>query len=143
MKGSIIFSLVSLSLLLHTSWELVQAKWVENLQDKPWHVIVRNCAVGITLDTLYTIGLYYLFSFFKSNEEWILNAGVEEYVLIFIISLIVAYAYEWMGWKFKLWSFAENIPHLPKYFGKVALPPLIQLPLLVSLTFFITQHILS
>ena len=143
MKGNIIFWLISLSLLLHSTWELVQVKWVDNLQGKPWYIIVRNCSVGITLDTLYSLGIYYLFALFTYNEEWVLQAGVKEYVLIFIISILVAYAYEWMGWKFKLWSFSENVPHLPGYFGKVALLPLLQLPLLVSLSFFLTHLILS
>jgi hypothetical protein len=139
----IIFSLISLSLLLHTIWELVQAKWVVNLQGKPWYIILRNCLVGISLDTLYTLGIYYLFVYLMSNKIWALQAGVVEYVAVFLISILAAYAYEWMGWQFKLWSFSEGVPHLPKPFAKVALLPLIQLPLLVCLTFLITQTMLT
>lgn len=143
MNGDIFFWLIFLSLLLHTGWELVQAKWVLNLQGKPWYIKVRNCSVGIILDTLCTLGIYFLFAFYKNDQEWVLNAEVKDYLIIGLVSLLVAYFYEWMGWKLKLWSFSENVPHLPEFLGRVALLPLIQLPLLVSLTFFITQLIFS
>lgn len=144
MKGNIIlFWLVALSLLLHTSWELIQVKWVDSLQGKPWYIILRNCCVGITLDIFFTLGIYYLFAFFKRNQKWVLDASVQDYMVVFIVSLLSAYAYEWMGGKLKLWSFSKEVPHLPKPFAKVALLPIIQLPLLVCLTFFITQIILS
>lgn len=143
MEEDIIFLLTVLSLLLHTTWESMQAKWVINLQGKPWYIIARNCAVGIGLDTLYTLGIYFVFAFFKDSREWVLYAGVMEYLMIIILSILTAYAYEWMGWKFKLWSFSEEVAHLSKPFAKVALLPLIQLPLLVFLTFFFTRIILS
>ena len=143
MKLKIIIWLTVLSFLLHTTWELIQTEWVVNLQGKPWYIILRNCSVGITLDILYTLGIYYLFTIYKSSKEWVLNAGVKDYVIIFLISILSAFSYEWMGWKLKLWSFSESMPHLPELFGKIALSPLIQLPVLVSATFFITQRILS
>ena len=142
MESTIIFWLIALSVLLHTFWELTQAKWVVNFQGKPWYIVLRNCLLGISLDTLYTLGVYYLFAFFMSNKEWVVNAGVKDYIIIFIISIMAAYAYEWMGWKLKLWSFSEEVPHLPEPFVKVALLPLIQLPLLVCLSFLVTQYIL-
>lgn len=143
MKEDVIFWLVCLSLLLHTSWELVQARWVVNLKGKPWYIVIRNCLVGIILDTGYTLGIYFLFAFAKKKEEWVLTAGIKEYMIIFLISILTAYAYEWMGWKLKGWSFSESVPHLPHQFGKVSILPLIQLPFLVSLTFFLTQLFLS
>lgn len=133
---------MGLSLLLHTPWELIQADWVINLQGKPWYIKLRNCSVGIILDVLYTLGIYYLFAYYKGNEEWVLNAGIKDYMIIFELSLLAAYSYEWMGWKFGFWSFDESMPHLPRFLGKVALFPLIQLPVLVCLTFLITQLIL-
>ena len=85
MKGSIIFFwLVTLSLLLHISWELIQVKWVDSLQGKPWYIILRNCCVGITLDIFYTLGIYYLFAFFKGNQKWVLDASVQDYMVVFI-----------------------------------------------------------
>ena len=143
MKEKIIIWLTAVSFLLHTSWELIQTEWVVNLQGKPWYIIIRNCSVGITLDILYTLGIYYLFAFYKNSKEWVLNAGVKDYVIIFIFSILSAFSYEWMGWKLDLWSFSESMPHLPEFFGKIPLSPLIQLPVLVSATFFITQRILS
>jgi hypothetical protein len=143
MKENIILWLISLSVLLHTPWELFQANWLANCRNKPWYIKLRNCSVGIILDTLYTIGLYYLFSYFKNSEVWLLHAGVNEYALILIISVLVAYASEWLALKSGVWKFHKNTPRLPKPLGNIPLLPLIQLPLLVFLTFFITQFILS
>jgi hypothetical protein len=143
MKIEIISWLAGLSILLHTPWELVQAHWLIGCKDKPWYIKLRNCFVGIVLDALYTIGLYFLFIYFKESEVWLLHAGIEEYALIFIISLLIAYICEWLALKSGIWQFHESTPRLPKVLGNVPLLPVIQLPLLVSLTFFITQLLLS
>lgn len=143
MQIEIISWLTGLSILFHTPWELIQANWLTDCKGKPWYIRLRNCFVGIVLDTLYTIGLYYLFIYFRESEVWLLYAGVKEYALIFIISLLIAYGFEWLAWKLGFWEFHENIARLPKFLGNIALSPILQLPILVSISFFITQLILG
>jgi hypothetical protein len=143
MKENIILWLSSLSILLHTPWEFVQASWFRGCRDKPWYIKLRNCAVGIILDTGYTLGVYYLFLYFGENEEWLLNAGIADYAFIFGASLLIAFSFEWLALKTGLWKFHEGIPRLPKILGNIALPPVVQLPLLVCLTFLLTQLIIS
>lgn len=141
MKRKIVLWLIGLSLLLHAPWEFIQTELVVDFREKPWYIQLRDCAVGTTLDTLFTVGVYFLFAYYKKSTEWIVNAGVKEYLVIIIISLLAAYSYEWMGWKLGFWFFYENVTHLPESLGKVALSPLVQLPLLVSITFLIVQLI--
>lgn len=143
MKVEIISWLAGLSVLFHTPWELVQANWILGCRDKPWYIKFRNCFVGIVLDTLYAIGLYYLFFYLKENEVWLLHAGMKEYLIIFIISILIAYGFEWLALKIGFWEFDQHVARLPKSLGNIALSPVLQLPLLVSLSFLITQIILS
>jgi hypothetical protein len=142
MSSEIFFWLAGLSIILYTPWEFYQANWLVNCRDKPWYIRMRNCSVGVILDTVYTLGLYYLFASFKDNQEWLLHAGVNEYALVFIISLLTAYVCEWVAWKINLWQYHKAAPRFPKYLGSIAISPVLQLPVLVSITFFITQLII-
>lgn len=143
MKNNIIIWLITLSVLLHTPWELIQANWLTSCRDKPWYIKLRNCFVGVVLDTLYTLGIYYLFTYMKEDKAWPLDAGIADYAIIFGASLLVAYFFEWLALKTGFWEFHEDIPRFPKLLGGIALPPVIQLPILVCITFLITQLILS
>lgn len=71
MRENILLWLSVLSIFLHTPWELVQANWLCSCRGKPWYIRMRNCFVGVVLDVLYTLGIYYLFSYLKGDQEWL------------------------------------------------------------------------
>lgn len=130
------------SLLLHTPWELAQTKALSTCANKSWHIRLRNCSIGIVSDVLYTLGLYYLIGWWLSDYSWIAVADVGHYSFVLILSFAGAYITEliaqWLDW----WHFNREVPHFPKALGDVALTPVLQLPLLVALTYFLAQFIL-
>lgn len=141
--GNIVFWLSILSILLHTPWELIQANSLTTCRGKPWYIKFRNCFVGIIFDWLYTLGVYYLFSYIRNDEKWLFNAAIGDYVIIFGMSLLIAYVIEGLALKFGFWQFHEDVARLPRKLGRIAVSPVMQLPLLVSISFFITQLILG
>ena len=130
------------SLLLHTPWELAQTKALTTCANKLWRIRMRNCLVGIISDVLYTLGLYYLMGWWLSDSTWIDQAGIAHYGFVLIISFIGAWITEliaqWLDW----WHFDRTVPHFPRALGNVAVPPVLQLPLLVAMTYLLAQFVL-
>lgn len=133
--------LAAVSLLLHTPWELAQTKALSTCAGKPWPIRLRNCSIGIVSDVLYTIGLYYLIGWWLSDYQWLSEAGILHYGFVLLISFIGAYLTELTAQRLDWWHFNRKVPHFPKSLGDVAVTPVLQLPLLVALTYLAAQFI--
>lgn len=142
MTFHLILFLVVVSLLLHTPWELAQTKALNTCAGKPWRIRLGNCSIGIVSDVLYTVVLYYLIGWWGSHDLWLDKAGMLHYGFVLLISFIGAYLTELVAQRLNWWHFTRKVPHFPKSLGNVALTPVLQLPLLVALTYLLTQHIL-
>lgn len=142
MTLQLILFLVVVSLLLHTPWELLQTRALSTCAGKPWRIRLGNCSIGIVSDVLYTLGLYYLIGWWMTDDTWLSTAGLLHYGFVLIISLIGAYITELIAQRLDWWHFNRKVPHFPKAMGDVALAPVLQLPLLVALTYLSTQFIL-
>ncbi len=141
MNLQLVLFLVIISLLLHTPWELAQTKALSTCADKPWRIRLRNCFIGIISDALYTLGLYYAIGWWLSDSVWIEQAGISHYGFIIVVSFAGAYITELIAQKLDWWHFNRKVSHFPKFLGDVAITPVLQLPLLVTLTFLLTQLI--
>lgn len=138
----LILFLVMVSLLLHTPWELAQTKALTTCANKPWRIRMRNCSIGIVSDVLYTIGLYYLIGWWLSDSIWIGQAGAAHYSFVLVVSFAGAYVTELIAQRLDWWHFDRTVPHFPKVLGSVSVPPVLQLPLLVALTYLLAQFVL-
>ncbi|MEX0770835.1 MAG: hypothetical protein WD035_08890 [Balneolaceae bacterium] len=142
MTFQLILLLIVVSLFLHTPWELAQTKALSTCAGKPWRLRLGNCSIGIVSDVLYTVGLYYLISWWLTDEVWLHKAGILHYGFVLIVSFIGAYLTELVAQRLDWWHFIRKVPHFPKSLGDVAVTPVLQLPLLVALTYLLTQFIL-
>lgn len=138
----LVLFLVIVSLLLHTPWELAQTKALSTCANKPWRIRLGNCSIGIISDVLCTIGLYFLIGWWLSDSMWIAQAGVAHYGFVLVISFIGAYVTELIAQQLGWWHFNRTVPHFPKALGDVAVPPVLQLPLLVVWTYLLAQFVL-
>lgn len=141
MMIKLILFLAAVSLLLHTPWELAQTKALNTCAGKPWPIRLRNCSIGIVSDVLYTIGLYYLIGWWLSDYQWLSEAGILHYGFVLLISFIGAYLTELTAQRLDWWHFNRKVPYFPKSLGDVAITPVLQLPLLVALTYLAVQFI--
>jgi hypothetical protein len=142
MMVQLILFLIVISLLLHTPWELAQTKALSTCAGKPWRIRLGNCSIGIVSDVLYTVGLYYLMAWWLSNDLWLREAGMIHYGFVLAISFIGAYLTELVAQRLGWWHFNRKVPHFPQSLGDVALTPVLQLPLLVALTYLAAQVML-
>lgn len=139
MSSSFYLFLGGISLLLHSAWELLQAEALTTCAGKPWWIKLRNCSIGIVSDIIYTLGLYIVISWWLEDDGWLGQAELSHYLFVLVFSFAVAYATELTAQKRNWWHFNEKVPHFPDAWGDVALTPVLQLPLLVALSYGITQ----
>lgn len=140
MSFSFYLFLGGVSLLFHTLWELIQAEALTTCSGKPWWVKLQTCSVGIVSDLIYTFVLYFLLGWWLETDMWLGEAGIEHYVFVLMFSFAAAYVTELTAQKMNWWAFNEKVPHLPDFLGNVAVTPILQLPLLVGLSYVLTQR---
>ncbi|MCW9706243.1 hypothetical protein [Fodinibius salsisoli] len=90
---------------------------------------------------LYTLGLYYFIGWWLSDYLWLSKAGIRHYGFVLLVSFLGAYLTELVAQRLGWWHFNRKVPHFPKSLGDVALTPVLQLPLLVALTYLAAQFI--
>lgn len=142
MSLELVVFLTVISLLLHTPWELAQTNALSTCAGKPWPIRLRNCSIGIVSDVLYTLGLYYLISWWLSDNQWLSEAGISHYSFVFLLSFLGAYLTELVAQRLGWWHFNRKVPHFPKSLGDVAVTPVLQLPFLVVITYLTVQFML-
>jgi hypothetical protein len=142
MSLELVVFLAAIALLLHTPWELAQTKALSTCAGKPWHIRLRNCSIGIVSDVLYTVGLFYLIGWWLSDYQWLSMAGIAHYSFVFLLSFLGAYLTELVAQRLGWWHFNRNVPHFPKSLGDVAVTPVLQLPVLVVITYLTAQFML-
>ncbi|MCH2449431.1 MAG: hypothetical protein MK198_04725 [Gracilimonas sp.] len=76
-----------------------------------------------------------------SDYQWLSEAGILHYGFVLLISFIGAYLTELTAQRLDWWHFNRKVPHFPKSLGDVAVTPVLQLPLLVALTYIVAQFL--
>ena len=141
MSSSFYLFLGGVSLVLHSIWELLQAEALTTCAGKSCWIKLRNCSVGIVSDVIYTFALYFVIGWLLGNYNWLAQAGISHYLFAFAFSFAGAYATELTAQKLNWWHFNRKVPHFRDSWGDVAVTPVLQLPLLVAISYGLTQII--
>lgn len=142
MSLSFYLFLGGITLFLHSTWELLQAEALTTCAGKSLQIKLRKCSVGILSDLIYTFALYFVIGWWLGNYNWLEEAGLNHYLFVLGFSFAGAYVTELTAQKLNWWRFNDKVPHFPESLGNVAVTPVLQLSLLVALTFLLTQLVL-
>ena len=126
--------LSSISFLLHIVWENVQAPLFKGYESFTKHLPV--CFMGTIGDVLITLFAFALIALIKNNQHWIVQIKLGDYLSLTIIGLLIAIGIEQNALFLSKWNYSDAMPLIP--YLKTGLTPLIQMMVLLPLSFFLT-----
>src|SRR3989344_2370846 len=127
--------LLLVALVLHLVWENAQAPLFAGFLSFGQHFFV--CFLGTIGDIVFTITVYLGISLLKNDFGWIVRLGAKDVLVLAVIGFFFALGIEWRALLFERWSYADNMPLIP-YF-QVGLMPVLQMTLLLPLSFYLTS----
>lgn len=90
-------------------------------------------------DVLYTLGAFALVSGFKGKVAWLQEARRQDYLMLVTLGFFIALFVEYKGLALDRWQYLPDMPIIPLL--NVGLSPVIQMALLLPLTFFIVSRV--
>lgn len=130
-----IILLVLVAFILHIVWENIQAPLYEGFVSFPGHL--STCFFGAIGDIFITLFALLFISLTKQNFSWRLNK--HNFIALAVIGFLISVLIEQRALLIGAWSYKDIMPIIP-YF-KVGLTPVLQMTLLLPLSFYITQKI--
>lgn len=134
-----IFSVLIISFFLNLAWENAHAplyEWFVN-----YYSHFKMCLNASIWDAFLILTIYFLISLLLWNFNWIDSIKYKEFVLIFIIWLIITIIFEKYALLTWRWSYNINMPLIP--FLLIWLSPVLQLIVTSYLTFLLVWQYLN
>jgi len=130
-----ILSLFAIAFVFHLIWENSQAPLFTGYSSFGQHLPI--CFLGTIGDVAFTTAVYIGIAMLKNDFGWIVRLGKKDIFVLAVIGFFFALGIEWRAILFDRWSYTEAMPIIP-YF-QVGLAPIIQMSILLPLSFYITE----
>ena len=131
----IITNLIIVSFILHVVWENAQAPLFLGYESFFQHFIL--CLLGTIGDLVITLFVYILITLLKRDQNWLVSLDIRDLFVLTVTSFFVAVWIEQHALLFGKWGYTNLMPIVP-YF-KVGLTPILQMSILLPLSFYLTK----
>ena len=125
------------SFLLHLAWESLHVQLYTGYEH--WTRGVPVVLLATIGDVLYTLGAFALVSGFKGSFDWLRDATRQDYMMLVTLGFLMALFVEYKGLALQRWHYVPDMPLIPIL--NVGLSPIVQMALLLPLTFFIVSRV--
>lgn len=132
--------IVALSLTafgLNWTWEMVQMPAFVEMARRTWSETAEFCTVATLGDVVITLAIYGIAALAAGNVRWGLAGGWNVYATTMLLGGVSAASFEWFSLATNRWNYNDYMPIVPLL--KVGLWPLLQLTVLVPLSFWIAH----
>ncbi|MBL7057948.1 hypothetical protein ISS03_01300 [Patescibacteria group bacterium] len=130
-----IIPLSIISFILNLIWENAHAQLFNGYESFFQHF--APCLLATFGDVVFTILVYYIVITLKHDSNWIKNINKNDYLILAIFGIIFALCIEYRALLWHRWTYTDAMPIIP-YF-KVGLTPILQMALLLPLSFYLTK----
>ena len=131
----ILLSLIAF--VLHLVWENTQAPLFAGYSSFGQHLPL--CFLGTIGDVVFTAAVYLSIAMLKNDFGWIMRLSSKDIFVLVAVGFFFALGIEWRALLFGRWGYADIMPIIP-YF-QVGLTPILQMTLLLPLSFYLTEKI--
>ncbi len=129
--------LILVSFGLHFVWEYIHSGLYAGYEH--WTLGYPPYLLGTVGDVLYTLGAFALVSAIKKTYEWVNESTMADYFMLVTVGALIALFVEYKGLALDRWEYLPGMPIIP--FLGVGLSPVLQMALLLPITFALTQWI--
>jgi hypothetical protein len=129
--------LIAVSFALHLGWEYMHYGLYSGYEE--WNGTAAVYWLASVGDVLYTLGAFALVSAIKKTYEWMNTATLSDYLMLVTLGFLIALFVEYKGLALDRWQYLPEMPLIP-ILG-VGLSPVLQMTILLPITFFITQWV--
>ncbi len=127
--------LIIVSFVAHFVWEYFHFGFYTGYEH--WSGSMPVYWLATVGDVLYTLGAFALVSAIKKSYEWISSATVSDYFMLVTLGCLIALFVEYKGLALDRWEYRPEMPLIPML--GVGLSPILQMAILLPVTFFVTQ----
>ncbi|MBI5798737.1 MAG: hypothetical protein HZB10_02295 [Candidatus Yonathbacteria bacterium] len=127
------------SFLLHIVWENLQAPLFAGYVSFGQHFWF--CLYGTAGDVVIALVVFLLIALLKGDMDWIRSITARDLLALAIIGFFIAVWIEHRALLFSTWNYAAAMPIIP--YLKVGLTPVLQMVILLPLSFLITDRLLK
>lgn len=135
MKTRYILTLIVVAFLLHLLWENAQAPLFAGYSSFGQHLPI--CFFATIGDVIFTLLIYLGVGLLKNDFEWIARINKRDIFVLATIGFFYAVGIEWRALLFAKWNYAPAMPIIP--WIKVGLTPIIQMTILLPLSFYLAK----
>ena len=131
-----IASVFALAVAVNYPWEMAQAALYEpmgSLVYASWRCFVASLGDGLTI-----IGVVIAGAMLYRDATWFRRWSATDVVFTVVAGTLFGVAVEWWGLATGRWEYDDSMPRVPGL--GLGLVPLLQMPILASLTLWITAH---
>ena len=133
-----ITTLIITSFVTNWLWEMAQMGAFVEMAGSPWLNTTMRCTVATLGDVTITLGIYAVGSLAARDSEWGSARTWNVYAFAGIMGLGCGAAFEWFSLATGRWTYNTYMPVVPVL--KVGLWPLLQLSILVPLSFWLSSE---
>lgn len=134
----ILATISGIAFALHLVWENAQAPLFAGYTSFGQHLLI--CLYGTAGDVLITLIVYGLVSLLKYDLFWPLKVTAQDLVALALVGFFVAAGIEYRALALDRWTYTPSMPIVP--YLHVGLSPLVQMTLLLPVTFYLTRFFL-
>lgn len=124
--------------LVNWPWELLVIPAYREVSDWPWVRAAFHCSLATVGDAFVTLAIYGVGALASGQPDWGLKARWNVFAAASLLGSLAALMLEWRALATGRWSYSEVMPIVPGL--GVGLWPLLQLPLLVPLAFWLARR---
>ena len=124
-----------IAFILHLVWENAQASLFAGYVSLGQHFPM--CFWATIGDVVFTLSVYLGIGLLKNDFGWIMRLSGKDITVIMFIGFFWAVGIEWRALLFGRWGYADAMPIIP-YF-QVGLTPILQMTLILPLSFYLTS----
>ncbi len=125
--------LFGVSFSLNWVWEMAQMFANQTELNEGWLKVFLSCTGASVIDAVVTVGIYALLArLMKPNQA-------KFYIGAAVLGALCAIGFEWLAFRFGLWSYSEQMVVLPVI--GTGLLPFIQLTILVPSAIWLTSNL--
>ena len=126
---------------LNWAWEMVQMPAFVEMAGRSWSQTATVCTAATLGDVVITLAIYAVGALAAGNIRWGMTGNWNVYATTILLGGVFAAAFEWFSLATDRWKYNEHMPIVPVL--KVGLWPLLQLTLLVPLSFWIALWLIK
>lgn len=133
--AKLITTLSLIAFVIHLVWENAQAPLFAGFSSFGQHFFI--CLLRTIGDVTFTVVVYLIIGLLKNDFGWVVRLNKADILVLAIVGFFFALGIEWRALLFERWAYAESMPIIP-YF-QVGLTPILQMTLLLPLSFYLTS----